>query len=66
MGLGNVSIKLFSAFIYSLQHVSFLLISFFPYICRYAYAVASALHGVHHSLRKDFMIQVLTAEKSCH
>lgn len=23
----------------------------------YAYAVASALHGVHHSLRKDFMIQ---------
>uniref|UniRef100_A0A0E0DQZ5 Hydroxyproline O-arabinosyltransferase-like domain-containing protein n=1 Tax=Oryza meridionalis TaxID=40149 RepID=A0A0E0DQZ5_9ORYZ len=23
----------------------------------YAYAVASALHGVHYSLRKDFMIQ---------
>lgn len=26
---------------------------------RYAYAVASALHGVQHILRKDFMIQVL-------
>ena len=25
---------------------------------RYAYAVASALHGVQHILRKDFMIQV--------
>uniref|UniRef100_A0A0A9FMA7 Hydroxyproline O-arabinosyltransferase-like domain-containing protein n=1 Tax=Arundo donax TaxID=35708 RepID=A0A0A9FMA7_ARUDO len=25
----------------------------------YAYAVASALHGVQHILRKDFMIQVL-------
>jgi hydroxyproline O-arabinosyltransferase len=32
----------------------------FPvHIHRYAYAVASALHGVRHSLRKDFMIQVL-------
>jgi hypothetical protein len=32
----------------------------FPvHIYRYAYAVASALHGVHHNLRKDFMIQVL-------
>jgi hypothetical protein len=28
-------------------------------ISRYAYAVASALHGVQHMLRKDFMIQVL-------
>ena len=26
---------------------------------RYAYAVASALHGVQHILRKDFMVQVL-------
>lgn len=26
---------------------------------RYAYAVASALHGVRHVLRKDFMLQVL-------
>lgn len=26
---------------------------------RYAYAVASALHGVRHVLRKDFMIQVI-------
>lgn len=26
---------------------------------RYAYAVASALHGVRHILRKDFMLQVL-------
>ena len=25
---------------------------------RYAYAIASALHGVQHILRKDFMIQV--------
>jgi hypothetical protein len=25
---------------------------------RYAYAVASALHGVQHILRKDFMLQV--------
>jgi len=25
---------------------------------RYAYAVASALHGVRHILRKDFMLQV--------
>jgi hypothetical protein len=32
----------------------------FPvHIYRYAYAVASALHGVRHNLRKDFMIQVL-------
>ena len=26
--------------------------------CRYGYAIASALHGVQHILRKDFMIQV--------
>lgn len=26
---------------------------------RYAYAIASALHGVRHILRKDFMIQVI-------
>jgi hypothetical protein len=28
---------------------------------RYAYAVASALHGVRHILRKDFMLQVSMA-----
>lgn len=33
-----------------------LLLTFFE--LRYAYAVASALHGVQHILRKDFMLQV--------
>uniref|UniRef100_A0A0D9WG06 Hydroxyproline O-arabinosyltransferase-like domain-containing protein n=1 Tax=Leersia perrieri TaxID=77586 RepID=A0A0D9WG06_9ORYZ len=33
------------------------LISYCIHVNRYAYAVASALHGVHHNLRKDFMIQ---------
>lgn len=32
---------------------------YFSLASRYAYAVASALHGVQHILRKDFMIQVL-------
>ena len=50
--------------------VNFVLITFFWLIwpfdmgdpsveLRYAYAVASALHGVRHILRKDFMLQVL-------
>ena len=36
----------------------FMLMIFFLVEPRYAYAVASALHGVRHILRKDFMLQV--------
>lgn len=37
--------------------IHFLMI-FYVIVLRYGYAVASALHGVQHILRKDFMIQV--------
>ncbi|KAI3707958.1 hypothetical protein L2E82_36915 [Cichorium intybus] len=36
----------------------------FEWLCvTYAYAMASALHGVHHILRKDFMIQAMKVVK---
>ncbi|KAI3739008.1 hypothetical protein L2E82_29345 [Cichorium intybus] len=36
----------------------------FGWLCvTYAYAMASALHGVHHILRKDFMIQAMKVVK---
>lgn len=35
--------------------------SAFCFELRYAYAVASALHGVQHILRKDFMLQACAA-----
>ena len=42
---------------YKIMNIDFFyaFISFFE--PRYAYAVASALHGVQHILRKDFMLQ---------
>lgn len=51
-------------FYYSIHVVYFLVayiaigIGFIFLLTRYGYAVASALHGVQHILRKDFMLQV--------
>ena len=38
--------------------MNFYVVPFVFWKPRYAYAVASALHGVQHILRKDFMLQV--------